>query len=125
MVLLQFRARGSLCFARPSMDFLTEHSEACKEDRFDLWFVNESLKKLVRTEFDVNYWNNPLFKEVILECFRGDEQLANIFTNEIVKVFQMSRHGGVSRAIEMAVKAKTQGLWFKLPQSVDASSYVG
>jgi hypothetical protein len=122
MVPLQFRARGSLSFARPSLELMTEHHEACKGDGFDLWFILESMKKLLKTtDFDVKYMTDPLFKEVVLECFGRNEDLANIFTNEIVKVYQMSRHGGITRAVENYIKAKSQGLWSMLPQTVDSS----
>ena len=119
MVPLSFRARGSLSFARPTLEFMTEHSEACKEDGFDLWFVVESFKKLLKTEFDLSCMTDPLFKEVIQESLGGNGDLTSIFTSELVKVYQMSRHGGVTRAVESYVKAKSQGLWCMFPKTVD------
>ncbi|CAB9506918.1 expressed unknown protein [Seminavis robusta] len=121
MVPLQFRARGSLSFAHPTIEFMTEHQEACAEDGMNLWYCVESVKKLLKTEFSIKYLTDELFKEVILECFGRNEQLATIFTSEIVKVYQMSRHGGVTRSVENYIKAKSQGLWSKLPLAVDSA----
>ena len=120
MVPLALRARGSLSFARPSLDFMTEHSEACKGDGFDLWFVVESFKKLLKEKkFDLSCMTDPLFKDVIREAVGGNEDLTSIFTSELVKVYQMSRHGGVTRAVENYVKAKSEGMWCKFPRTVD------
>lgn len=121
MVPLQFRARGSLCFAKPTLDFMSDHHENCKEDGFDLWFCIESLKDVLKGKLDVTALSNPLFKEIMLECFGQNQQLAEIFTTEISKVYQMSKHGGVTRAVENAVKAKSQGMWSKLPKTVDST----
>jgi len=122
MVPLGFRARGSLSFAFPSLDFMTEHWEACKEDGFDLWFVVESLKKVLKTKgFDLDCMSDPLFKAVIEESLGGNVDLTTIFTTELVKVYQMSKHGGVTRAVENYIKAKSQGLWCKFPETIDIS----
>ena len=123
MIPLPFRARGSLCFARPAIDFMSDHNKACKENGFDLWFVVESLKRLLqgRSQFKVEHITDPLFREIILACFGGDEDLATIFTTEIVKYYQMSRHGGVTNAVENYIKAKSEGLWCNFPSSVDSA----
>lgn len=118
MVPLGFRARGSLSFARPTLEFLTEHSEVCKGDGFDLWFVVESLKKLLKTDINLDCMTDPLFKAVINESLGGNNDLTSIFTNELVKVYQMSRHGGVTRAVESYVKAKSEGLWCQFPRTI-------
>ena len=122
MVPLALRARGSLSFARPSLDFMTEHSEACKGDGFDLWFVVESFKKLLKEkQFDLSCMTDPLFKDVIREAVGGNEDLTSIFTSELVKVYQMSRHGGVTRAVENYVKVKSEGMWCKFSGTVDCA----
>ena len=36
----------------------------------------------------------------------------------------MHRHGGVTRAVENYIKAKTQGMWTRLPKSVDTTKVV-
>jgi len=124
MVPLPFRSRGSLSFARPTIDFMTEHKAACKEDGFDLWFVVESLKKVHQEGFKIDHLTNSLFKEVILNCFAGNADLAGIFTNELLKAYHMSRHGGVSKAVESLIKAKSQGLWSSIPKAVDGAMVV-
>jgi len=36
----------------------------------------------------------------------------------------MSRHGGVSKAVESLIKAKSQGLWSSIPKAVDGAMVV-
>jgi len=121
MVPIQFRAQGSVIYDEAAICLAHTHSLACKKDCFDFGLASCMLKQALQSiglaHEDVK--GRDSFKTLIEEAVNGNEEIARLFSEDILNLIEHQQDRQRSSGIHNEIVHRSKGLWKALPTCVD------
>ena len=98
MVPIQFRARGSVFFQKPSLEMVERHRLQCRKSFLDLEILVDAMDDIVANHFhdDLSRIDGEAFRALILAAVGGNEKLTQIFADEVREQLLRKREDGTA-----------------------------